>query len=830
MIRVRKVLVPAWIQLPGGKPLVLKCSGVGEKQGLQAVQSILLQLLTTIPPGKLKMTFIDPVGLGEKAAPFMHLADYDDQLVTGKVWTEPQHIEQRLAELTQHMENVIQQYLRDKFRSIEDYNAQAGEIAEPYRVLAVFDFPVNFTDDAARRIVSIVQNGPRCGVYAIILVDTQKPLPYGFNMADLEQHAEVLIWERVHWVWQHPDFNSVILELDQPPDTELFNRIVIAVGEAAKEAGKVEVPFERIAPSEETWWTQDSRSEIRVPLGPCGARRVQELVLGHGMAQHVLVAGRTGSGKSTLLHTIITSLAVSYSPEELELYLIDFKKGVEFKTYVSYQLPHARVVAIESEREFGLSVLQRLAAELDRRGALFRAEGVDHIATYRQKTGSRLPRILLLVDEFHEFFTEDDNIASQAAQILDRLVRQGRAFGVHILLSSQTLAGTYTLSRGTVDQIGVRIALQCSEADSRMILAEDNPAARLLSRPGEAIYNDKNGLVEGNSRFQVAWLPDDQRDRYLFSIQQLASRNGYRPPQPQIVFEGNAPADVEKNSLLQELVMAPHWPQRRDSVSAWLGEPLAIKDSLAALFKCESGKNLLIVGQNNEAALGMMIVALVSLAAHYPPSAAEFYFLDFGFPESSHKEVIGRLHDLFPHPFHLVRPRESPKTITRINELLQQRLDTEESTGPNVYLFLYALQRARDFQQDELGFLGLGNFSSAPPASPSPAQQLTALLRDGPQKGIHTLLWCDTLTNFLRRLDRRVLPDFGMRVVFQMSNEDSANLIDTPAANRLGPYRAFFYEEYGSQLTKFRPYTIPPQEWLSQVKQMFSQKSLRNLL
>jgi DNA segregation ATPase FtsK/SpoIIIE-like protein len=528
---------PALFAFPGGKSLILKASNNGRSSGAAGIQSILLRLLASLPPGKLRFTFIDPVGLGQNAAPFMHLADYDEQLVTGKAWSEPQHIEQRLADLTEHMENVIQQYLRNQYATIEDYNAQAGEIAEAYRVLVVFDFPVNFSETAARRLVSIVQNGPRCGVYAVILMDTDKvrannhsPLPYGFNPADLEQHAEVIAWQDGRWVWQDEDFKDCALELDVPPPAELFNRIVNTVGEAAKASSKVEVPFERIAPPKEQWWRSDSRNGIRVPLGPAGARKVQELALGQGTAQHALVAGKTGSGKSTLLHTLITNLALAYSPDEVELYLIDFKKGVEFKTYATHQLPHARVVAIESEREFGLSVLQGLDAELKRRGDLFRAAGVDNIADYRQKTGQKLPRILLLVDEFQEFFTEDDPISSQASQILDRLVRQGRAFGLHVLLGSQTLAGAYTLARSTIDQMAVRIALQCSEADSRLILADDNPAARLLSRPGEAIYNDANGLVEGNSRFQVAWLPDDKRDGYLAQVAALARQRNYRPP------------------------------------------------------------------------------------------------------------------------------------------------------------------------------------------------------------------------------------------------------------------------------------------------------------
>src|SRR5207302_10138506 len=115
------------------------------------------------------------------------------------------------------------------------------------------------------------------------------------------------------------------------------------------------------------------------PLGRAGATKRQHLQLGRGTSQHVLIAGKTGSGKSTLLHALITNLSLLYSPDEVELYLIDFKKGVEFKTYASHELPHARVVAIESDREFGLSVLQRLDAELKVRGEKFRDSGAQDL-------------------------------------------------------------------------------------------------------------------------------------------------------------------------------------------------------------------------------------------------------------------------------------------------------------------------------------------------------------------------------------------------------------------------------------------------------------------
>src|SRR5690606_31025105 len=124
--------------------------------------------------------------------------------------------------------------------------------------------------------------------------------------------------------------------------------------------------------------------------------------------------------------------------------------------------------------------------------------------------------------------------------LLDRLVRQGRAFGIHVILGSQTLGGAYSLARSTLGQVAVRVALQCSEADAHLILSESNSAARLLTRPGEAIYNDSNGTIEGNHPFQIAWLPDQEREGYLQVLQHFAEEQG-RQLDPPIVFEGNIP-------------------------------------------------------------------------------------------------------------------------------------------------------------------------------------------------------------------------------------------------------------------------------------------------
>lgn len=368
------------------------------------MQNVMLRFLTSLPHGKVRFTIIDPVGLGQSFSAFMHLADYDEKLVNHRIWTDPAQIQQRLLDLTQHMEDVIQTYLRNEFPTIDEYNRHAGEVAEPFQVLVVANFPAGFTDESASRLQSIVASGARCGVYTLISTDSRLEWPRNFNLGDLENLAATVEWNGKRFAWRDQELKDLPLDLDEPPKDEQFTQIIRTIGKKAKEAIRVEVPFSTVAPKPASWWTHDSRGGIEVPLGRAGASKLQYLKLGKGTSQHVLISGKTGSGKSTLLHAMITNTAMHYAPDQVEFYLIDFKKGVEFKPYASRHLPHARVVAIESEREFGMSVLERLDQELRVRGDLFRQAGVQDIKNFRDGNEDvRMPRILLIIDEFQEF-------------------------------------------------------------------------------------------------------------------------------------------------------------------------------------------------------------------------------------------------------------------------------------------------------------------------------------------------------------------------------------------------------------------------------------------
>jgi hypothetical protein len=809
--------LPALLPFPNNASLLIKAAGDGKQAAVNALQAVMLRLLSTIPPGKLKFTIIDPVGLGENFAGFMHLADYDESLVGSRIWTEPAHIEQRLADLTEQMETVIQKYLRNDFRSIDEYNAFAGEVAEAFRVLVVANFPANFTEAAAKRLSSIVSSGARCGVFTLMTTDTKQPLPAKFDLADIERNSTVVNWSAGRFVWKDADFGRYPLSLDSPPPEDRFSQIVHNVGESTTNLRRVEVPFEYIAPPRESWWTGDASGGIDVALGRIGASKRQHLRLGRGTAQHVLIAGKTGSGKSTLLHALITNLSLVYSPREVELYLVDFKKGVEFKTYATHELPHARVIAVESEREFGLSVLQRLDAELKQRGDRFRSLGVQDLAGFRSADpGTRMPRVLLIIDEFQELFVEDDRLAQESALLLDRLVRQGRAFGIHVLLGSQTLGGAYTLARSTIGQMAVRIALQCSEADAHLILSDDNSAARLLGRPGEAIYNDANGLVEGNSPFQVVWLPEERREQYLDEIQAMHRAAAVDRPRP-IVFDGHQAADLRGNALLQDRLRMPD-AALPTQAHVWLGDAVAIKDPTAAVLRRQGGSNLLVVGQQEESARGMFASALVSLAAQHPSpdgqrSGAQFYVLE-SVRDGGQDRQLRHLTAILPQTSHVVGRRDEGSLMAELAAEVARRHEDDQRGAPPIYLLIFDLARFRDLRRsdDDLGF-SFGSESRPP----SPARLFGTILRDGPEVGVHTLTWCDSAASLQRVFDRQALREFDLRVLFQMSAGDSSQLIDSPAAGKLGAHYALLHDEEAGRLEKFRPYGWPDAKWLSAV-------------
>jgi S-DNA-T family DNA segregation ATPase FtsK/SpoIIIE len=811
--RATSLELPAMIALPTRSSLQIDVDPEHRDAGMGLLRATMLRILATIPPGKARFTIMDPVGLGQNFAGFMHLEDEMPGLVGERIWTEPRQIEQKLTDITEHMETVIQKYLRNEFASIDAYNVAAGEIAEPYRFLVIADFPSNFTEEAARRLASILQSGPRCGVFTLLLRDRRGDMPEKFDVTDLDRAMVTVRSTQDGMIFDAEGMEDLKFTPAPGPPDDLLIEMARRVGHAAVEAGKVEVPFETIAPKPEEFWTGSTEKKVSVALGRAGATRLQRIDLGVGTAQHALVAGKTGSGKSTLLHAFITNLACWYSPDEVEFYLVDFKKGVEFKTYATHKLPHARAVAVESDREFGLSVLQGLDDELKNRGESYRAEGVQDLSGWRQKRPDvPMPRVLLVIDEFQELFVDDDRVSQEAGLLLDRLVRQGRAFGMHVLLGSQTLGGAFSLHRSTMGQMGVRIALQCNEQDSMMILSDDNVAARLLARPGEAIYNDQGGLVEGNSPFQVCWLPDSVREGYLERVAELAAKRPDAGKRSCIVFEGNAPASLASNVPLTRIIeSAPE--ARPTSFQIWLGDAVAIKDPTAGVFRRQAGSNLALIGQQDEAAMAISAAALLAGCAAHRSGDFSALVLDGSTADDPNAGYLEMVAKAMPHDVEMPGFRESSDAVLALGAELARRIESGTTDGPPRLLLIHGLQRFRSLRRAEDDF----GFSTDGDAPPTPDKVFASLLKDGPEHGIFVHAWADTVATLERCVDRQSMRGFDQRAMFQVGSADSSTLIDSPAASTLGNNRGLLFSEEKGTMEKFRPWGLPSEAFVAAV-------------
>ena len=805
--------LPFALSFPGQGSLMIESDGKSGDAATLALNAISLRLLAVNPPGRASFIFIDPVGLGKDFAGLMHLADYEETLINNRIWTQSTQIEERLSELNEHIEKVIQMYLRNEYATIVEYNQQAGTIAEKFRFLVIAGFPAAFSDTSMKRLLSIASSGARCGVYLLIHRDTRQALSDAALDDELRRACMRLILKDGIFHLAGAAAGADIVTLDPPPSHEDSMTLIHRIGRSSIDSNRVQVPFSHIAPADGECWKSETSEELRVPVGRTGAKKLQMLCIGKGTRQHVLVAGKTGSGKSTLFHVIITNLALYCSPDEVEFYLVDFKKGVEFKCYAAKHLPHARVIAIESDRDFALSVLQRVDGELKRRGELFRKAGSQDMAGYkRTHSPEPLPRTLLLIDEFQEFFTEDDSVAQEASLLLDRIVRQGRAFGIHVILGSQTLGGAYTLARATLGQMVIRIALQCNETDAHLIMDDDNPAPRLLTRPGEGIYNDQAGALAANSPFQIVWLPEHERDAVLDRVNALASHAGKLPPPP-IIFEGNAPADIRDHAELNQLLRSK--PQVRPTKArAWLGAPNSIKGPTEALFQRQSGSHMLVIGQSAERSKTLLAISLVSLASQYPSGQAEFVLLDPHMHDVPSGGVFQRLANILPHRMRIGGPDEVAVLMAELAKEITKRGLSSGRDAPEIFLIVQDLQRFKSLRpDDDFRYSMDGDVSG----EARPSQVLANLLDEGGPLGIHVITATDTWNNVSRWIPRKLMAEFEMRVLFQMSANDSSNLIDSPAASTLGLHRALFYNEHFSTLETFRPYAMPDEAWFDEV-------------
>jgi len=548
-------------------------------------------------------------------------------------------------------------------------------------------------------------------------------------------------------------------------------------------------------------------------------------------AVHAMLVGRPGSGKSNLQHVIVSGIAELYRPNEVRLYLIDLKEGVEFKRYVNNLLPHAAVVAVNGDKEFALSVLRRLDNVQKELGVLFKntvlnGNPVQNFADYRKATGKIIPRHFLIIDEFQELLNDDGAIAREASALLERIGRQGRAFGIHMLLATQSLQGV-RLPKQVMSQIAVRIAMQCSDSDSRLVLAEDNPGARLLDRAGEAIYNAKEGLNEANSRFQTALLSSDESSVFMQGVHERfrnLPEDVRSSIDPTFIFDGNEPAKFENCHEYRDAVAAKS-PPSKGAINLWVGEPIGMEPAHAVEMKRQSGSHLMVIQREEALGFGVVFGAVLSALAQRDADRVRVEFVDLSSADADWADYPEAIEQVLPNSCRVYGRREMLQVIADLAASVKAAEGSGVKDLPSTYLVIFGLHRARDLRR-EAKSIGFGRETSGP----SVQENLATILKEGAEVGVHVLLWCDTYQNLANALDPAAVAEIGKRVVGSLSSNDSSRLLDDPVASKITKeYRMIAYDDEKVGIFKhIRPFLPPSPDWLLATLQTLAARKLQN--
>jgi len=229
---------------------------------------------------------------------------------------------------------------------------------------------------------------------------------------------------------------------------------------------------------------------------------------------------------------------------------------------------------------------------------------------------------------------------------------------------------------------------------------------------------------------------------------------------------------------------------------------------------------LLVVGQREDLGVSLLAMGIVSLAAGHDahPGGAfgrpgRFVLLEPAVAEERPDTMLARLAGRLPHRFDIIARLGIAPALEGLAAEVRRRIDEQIGDGESVYLVIRDLGRFRELRKADGDF----GFSFGADQKAGPAQDLMTILKDGPTVGIHALIWCDSLTNLMRTFERGTLKESELRALFQMSQNDSSQLNDSPAAGKLGPQRSLFIHEATGMVEKFRPYAFPSDEWLAEV-------------
>lgn len=779
-----------YVELLNNQNLIIRHNNNTKQKAHQVVNSLVGRLMASSSPGILNVAMIDAEEMDGTCDVFKFLNRNIFQILA-----RPEDIRKYLDEKERHIGNIIQNLLLGSVKSLYDYN-QAKENKEPYHVIVIEDFPIGFNSESLSLLQKILKNGVRAGVNVIMLVnedkiDSSEDTRKAYNSSNMGQ------LERICSVYDLTKNNE---QIDFDSFSEEHLRKIVQYVNSGVEIRKDEaILFADYMTNQSEWWQRRSAKYIEIPFGMSEDRQIQKLKITQESGQNsAVVIGIPGSGKSVFLHALICNAAINYSPDELNMYLIDFS-GVEFNSYALHNLPHARVIAPEAEREFGLSILNELVEEGARRMELCRNNDVSNIVDLKAKNPSlHIPRLLVIIDEFQKIFEiENDLISREANAKIHTIIQEFRKFGINLVLATQKLPSSSILPK---DLIANRVVFKSSPADfSSLISLPINGKVPQL-HTGECIYNSESGSPFDNHKVQGFLVSKTDIDKLLNQISEFSDNSHYQREHDIVVFRGNDLPEFRNRRVARCHQIPSSMPE---SVGIYLGESISIHETdICAILRKESANNILILGGEPHVAQRIAYYATISASTAHTDQSATFVTLNFMRREDTLNKELQSVFESLPFSSQIVsKTAEIVESLTAIKEEIDERRKDEEHPQDHIYLSIYAFQLARMF--DKGGRRGDDVSESG--------MLLDYILKNGPAVGVFTIMQCDNWDN-LSRIGNP-LSSFTYRVALQMTENDSNKIAGSSIASKLfvfnrpsSVFRAYFRDNNRNINIKFKPY------------------------
>lgn len=481
---------PALMPLKKVKGISFEINSRNREEVQLCIQHIVLQMTEKLSPSAYELIIIDPKKIGQS---FRVIKQLVNKGLEGLIYDEDgikKEVERQLEKSVAVINECLTHY-----SSLEEYNEATGG-QQPYRIILVADFPYGFRN-CIDKLNTLVHNGREAGVFFLMTYDStinlgsyhDKVYEALDQMVTLKEHEDDTGYYHLKNV-DNPSFynHEFKLGLDKRDiDLKQINSSI----------------SERMLKLEDNV-KDDISAGLRIPIGKVAGKAHNFIIGCETDNYHAIVGGQPGKGKTVLLNNIIARGIEKYSTDSLQFILLDCA-GVGFQEFIDSN--HMKALKSSSDVEECIKVIKVMEEELDRREKLFREARVAELKDYLEQEKNPLPRVVCIIDEFHVLFTGSSRSSRYVESILvERIIRIGRKFGIHLILSTQSLGGG--VRRSILDNIPLRIALGMTADQSMGFLGYKNDAAGNLER-GVAIYNNQNGALRANKVVRINYIKAD---------------------------------------------------------------------------------------------------------------------------------------------------------------------------------------------------------------------------------------------------------------------------------------------------------------------------------